>query len=111
MARTRDLQTLIDSVEPAAGEMLTVPAPVARRAVSVVASYARDADDCRLLLQALGLAPEDGQEAQEPAPGRAAVTSTAAGAVTGAWSAPAGGVPPSPLPDDTAPARRRRLRP
>ncbi|MFF1872852.1 hypothetical protein [Kitasatospora herbaricolor] len=58
MARARDLQTLIDSVKPTAGEMLTVPDLVARRALSVVASYARDAGDCRLLLQALGLMPE-----------------------------------------------------
>ncbi|WP_329500540.1 hypothetical protein [Kitasatospora herbaricolor] len=59
MARSRDLQTLIDTVEAVTGEMMPVPEPVARRALSVVASYARDADDCRQILQALGLIPED----------------------------------------------------
>ncbi|MFF3598009.1 hypothetical protein [Kitasatospora indigofera] len=114
MARTRDLQTLIDSVEPSAGEMLTVPGPVARRALSVVASYARDVDDCRLLLQVLGLVSEDGEVAQEPAVGHVeGLPSSVPGPVAGAGAAPAPAVaPPSPLPDHTAVVReRRRLRP
>ncbi|MCX5215829.1 hypothetical protein OG689_42530 [Kitasatospora sp. NBC_00240] len=72
MARSRDLRTLTDTVEPVAGMM---PVPVARRAIVVVASYARDADDCRRLLRALGLIPEEEQvgEEQRAAASRACV--------------------------------------
>ncbi|GGV47949.1 hypothetical protein GCM10010495_77140 [Kitasatospora herbaricolor] len=58
VAGTDDLQRLVDAVEPVAGERLQVPGPVARRAWSVVASYARDEEDCLLLLQVLGLTQE-----------------------------------------------------
>ncbi|GHH80489.1 hypothetical protein GCM10018781_61100 [Kitasatospora indigofera] len=61
MARARDLQTLIDTVEPVPGGMPALPEPMARRVLSVVARHARDAQDCRLLLEALGLIPDDGQ--------------------------------------------------
>ncbi|MFD0258938.1 hypothetical protein ACFVH7_11785 [Kitasatospora indigofera] len=113
MARARDLQTLTDTVEPVVGEVLLVPDSMARRALSVVASYARDADDCRFLLEVLGLMPEDGQVAEQSAVGRAEVVpSTVPGQGAGAGSAPAAGVPLSPLPDDSAAVReRRRLRP
>ncbi|MFE2914793.1 hypothetical protein [Kitasatospora indigofera] len=115
MADTRDLQTLIDSVEPVAGEMLTVPDPVARRALSVVAAYARDVDDCRLLLQVLGLMPEDGQAGQGPAVGRTEGFSTGPGPgpVAGAGADLESPVAaPSPLPDSAgAVPGRRRLRP
>lgn len=53
----RDLMTLGDIIarvnEP-------VPEPVSARARLVVASYARDAEDCRLLLEELGLIGEHG---------------------------------------------------
>ena len=69
MVRSRDLQTLIDNVEPVAGGMLPVSEPVAQRALTVVARQARDAQDCRLLLRALGLIPdeEEGQGSEETA--------------------------------------------
>ncbi|MFC9328694.1 hypothetical protein [Kitasatospora sp. NPDC057015] len=103
---------LIDSVEPTAGEMLTVPDSVARRALSVVASYARDADDCRLLLQALALMPEDGQAAQQPAVGRAEGLPSSTGPVAGAGADPESPAAPPFPPDGTAAApERRRLRP
>ncbi len=57
MVRSRDLRTLIDVVEPVAGGV--VSGPVARRALWVVACHARDAEDCGLLLQVLGLIPEE----------------------------------------------------
>lgn len=112
MARARDLQTLIDTVEPVTGEMLPVPGPVARRAFAVVAAYAHDADDCRLLLRALGLMPED-----EEAGGAAVVASgpegvAPSGPASGAGSATtAAGAPASPRPEDAAPVRDRRRRP
>ncbi|MFC9331691.1 hypothetical protein [Kitasatospora sp. NPDC057015] len=59
MVRSRDLQTLIDTVEPVAGGMPVVSEPAARRVLSVVACHARDAEDCRLLLRALGLIPDE----------------------------------------------------
>ncbi|WP_199881449.1 hypothetical protein [Streptomyces sp. CB03911] len=120
MARARDLQTLIDSVKPTAGEMLTVPDLVARRALSVVASCARDAGDCRLLLQALGLMPEDGQAAPfhvaEPVRGnfgaaRSATASRSMPPCTSAGTAPARATKNvTPAPDNTcaAPNRRRK---
>ncbi|MFE2916510.1 hypothetical protein ACFXI0_34855 [Kitasatospora indigofera] len=61
MARARDLQTLIDTVEPVAAGTPALPEPVARRVLSVVARHARDAQDRRLLLDALGLIPDDGE--------------------------------------------------
>ncbi|MFE2916798.1 hypothetical protein ACFXI0_32600 [Kitasatospora indigofera] len=67
MVRSHDLQMLVDGVEPV-GEMLQVPESVARKAVSVVASYARDAQDCRMLLQVLGLMPDAERETADAAP-------------------------------------------
>ncbi|BFV56467.1 hypothetical protein KCMC57_up15710 [Kitasatospora sp. CMC57] len=52
----RDLTTITDIIEPVDQAL---PATVRARARSVVASYARDRDDCRLLLEALGLVAED----------------------------------------------------
>jgi hypothetical protein len=113
VARSRDLQTLIDTVEAVPGEMLPVPGPVARRALAVVASYARDADDCRQLLQALGLIPEDGQAGvrsvvatriEGPAP-----TVPASG--TGPGSARTSADEPAPPQPDTAAARDGHGRP
>ncbi|MFF1868798.1 hypothetical protein [Kitasatospora herbaricolor] len=110
MTRSRDLQTLIDTVEPVTGEMLPVPGPVARRALSVVASYARDADDCRRLLQALGLIPEDEQAGEQPAvasgPVDAAPAVPASGADSGSARSAVGA--PAPPPADAAPVRDRR---
>ncbi|GGV49927.1 hypothetical protein GCM10010495_79620 [Kitasatospora herbaricolor] len=57
MARARDPQTLTDIVEPVAGGMM--PGPVVRRVLTVVACHSRDAEDCRLLLQALGLISDE----------------------------------------------------
>ncbi|WP_441248057.1 hypothetical protein [Kitasatospora sp. McL0602] len=62
---SRDLLTLGNIVESAAE-----PAPAALRArvQRVVAAHARDRDDCRLLLEALGLSEALPEPAPEPAP-------------------------------------------
>jgi hypothetical protein len=61
----RDLTTSTDVIEPA-GDAL--PSAVLARARRTVALYAKDADDCRMLLIAPGLAPDDvtGQGPAEP---------------------------------------------
>ncbi|GAA1220658.1 hypothetical protein GCM10009665_08450 [Kitasatospora nipponensis] len=51
----RDLATITDVIEPAGDP---VPPTVVARARRTVASYAKDADDCRMLLSALGLGPD-----------------------------------------------------
>ncbi|MFI6449428.1 hypothetical protein [Kitasatospora sp. NPDC050543] len=61
MARSsRDLRTLTDTVEHVS-EVASAPARI--RALRVVASYATDADDCRMLLTALGLLDDDNRSA------------------------------------------------
>ncbi|MFF1902994.1 hypothetical protein [Kitasatospora sp. NPDC058218] len=55
----RDLTTLGEIIEPAAA---AAPAPVRARARLVVAAHSRDREDCRALLQALGLEREDDTE-------------------------------------------------
>ncbi|MDQ0312631.1 hypothetical protein J2S46_007187 [Kitasatospora herbaricolor] len=114
MARSRDLQTLIDTVESVTGEMLPVPGPVARRALTVVAGYAHDADDCRLLLRALGLMPDDERAggAAVVAGGPAGMASSVPASGDSAGSAPtAAASPASPRSEDAAPVRDGRGRP
>lgn len=48
------------------GEEATLSASQLRRARSAVAGRARDADDCRLLLEMLGLLPDE----EDPGPSR-----------------------------------------
>ncbi|MGV9269152.1 hypothetical protein ACWDRR_31310 [Kitasatospora sp. NPDC003701] len=63
----RDLTTLGEIIEPVTA---VAPAPVRARARLVVAAHSRDREDCRALLQALGL---DRVEADDTvAPGAAA---------------------------------------
>ncbi|GHH80509.1 hypothetical protein GCM10018781_61200 [Kitasatospora indigofera] len=97
MAGTRDLRMLLDSAEPASGDKLHLPDPLVRRALSVVASYARDPEDCRLLLQVLGLMPDE-EQGQDPSDGDAE---------TDADTVPA----PSPSDGAAGSPERRRLRP
>ncbi|MEV0531842.1 hypothetical protein [Kitasatospora sp. NPDC050463] len=52
----RDLTTLGEIIEPVA---TVAPAPVRARARLVVAAHSRDREDCRALLQVLGLDRED----------------------------------------------------
>lgn len=49
------------------GAGLSLPARDLRRAVRYVASAAGDAEDCAVLLGALGLAPEDGKRKEAAA--------------------------------------------
>ncbi|WP_158515568.1 hypothetical protein [Kitasatospora sp. MBT63] len=67
VASTRwDFATLEESVDRA--DMLA--SPVHERVRRLVASYARDRDDCRMLLEALGLAaPEESTPAADPEDG------------------------------------------
>ncbi|MER5638922.1 hypothetical protein ABT095_18405 [Kitasatospora sp. NPDC002227] len=61
----RDLQTLGDEYG-LAGDL--GPEEVVSRARLAVATYARDAQDCRLLLDALGLLPGNGTAEEDPSP-------------------------------------------